>query len=92
MSSGKSGVKAQRGEQHKNHQRALREAKKLRAKRAKAHAAYQEALRLKRSKRKGTADLDANMAAQGYKRRRVGQFFKVDREGGDILNKWEEIS
>lgn len=59
MSRGKQGQKAGRRERHLAHQQFLKEAKRLRKQRAKAHHALGEAARLKRSRRKGTADFDA---------------------------------
>ena len=46
-------------------------AKKVRKVRAEIHEAMLVAAAMKRSKKKGTADLDANMAKQGF--RRVGE-------------------
>lgn len=53
---------------HRTYQHELRRRKRQRALRARIHAAMAEARRMKRSKRKGTADLDANMLALGFER------------------------
>lgn len=67
MSRTEKGPKAGRRERHLQRAAALKERKKLRRQRAEIHRAMQEAARLKRSKRKGTADLDDNMARLGYR-------------------------
>jgi hypothetical protein len=46
----------------------LRQRKRLRRSRAPIHEAIEISVRMKRSKKKGTQDLDANMRANGYTR------------------------
>jgi hypothetical protein len=91
MSRGKQGSKAGRRERHLAHQQFLKKAKRLRKQRAKAHAALGGAARMQRSRRKGMANLDANMEALGYKRRTrmASGDYAHPVTGGDVLAKWE---
>jgi hypothetical protein len=80
----KQSSKAGRRERHIQFTTELKERKKMRKKAAAAHRAYQQAAQMKKSRKKGTSDFDANMESLGYRR--------TYNNGGDILNKWREIA
>ena len=74
--------KTGRAERHRQRAQALRERKRLRKERAKIHAAMTEAKRMKRSKRKGCADVERNMVELGFTRA---------TERGDVLEKYARV-
>ncbi len=75
---------------HRDREQAKRTRKRLRAKRAAIHAAMTEAARMKRSRKKGTTDLIANMRTLGYEPRRAS---RTDLGGGgDVLDKFRPVA
>lgn len=68
---------------HRRRVAELRERKRLRRRRAEIHAAMEQAIRLKKSRKRGTSDLDVNMERLGY--RRV-------KDSGPVEEKYEKIN
>ena len=60
--------------------------KRLRTERAAIHRAMDESRKMKRSKKKGTANLDANMVSLGFER--IGP----DGTGLPVEKKWRQVS
>jgi hypothetical protein len=84
------GSKAGRREKHQARAKAQKERKKLRKQRADIHRAMTESARLKRTKKKGCADLEQNMVNLGYRPLTNGRDF--GREiSGDVLQKYEMV-
>jgi hypothetical protein len=91
MSRNRQGLKTARRERNVAFQKAARERGQLRRLRAPIHAAMTEAARLKRSKRRGTADFEQNMRGLGFEplecNGRVGREIK-----GDVLDKYVPVA
>ncbi len=88
MTDKKQGAKASRRSKHLAFAAELRDRKRLRKQRAVIHRAMTEAARMKRSKRKGTADFEHNMMALGF---RGTHRYSGRKSPGDVLDKYQAI-
>lgn len=77
------GSKAGRAERHKAAERARKERKRMRKLRGEIYAAIRESERLKRSKKRGCADLERNMRALGFEWR---------SDDGTLDQRYERVS
>lgn len=93
----KNNTKTLRASRHKQRAKDMKERKRLSRQRAEVFSVIEQAHRMKRSKKKGTGDLDANMRQLGYVK--VGKDRDVYEQPGhtfvtksdDVLDKFAKV-